>query len=57
MAQYEKTWKIGLPNSTAEYTVVRIGRKLREECTFRRLMAGNGLWGSLRWRTRLSNKP
>ena len=49
-----KTWRLGLPNSMAECTVERIGRKPREECTYRRPMAGNDRWASLRWKTRSS---
>src|SRR5580692_5684984 len=51
-----KAWRLGLPSCTAAFTVELTGRKPREECTFRRLMAGNGHWASLRWRTRLSSR-
>ena len=54
--QYEQGWRLGLPTFMVECTVERIGRKPREECTYRRLMAGNGRWASLRWRTRLSSR-
>src|SRR5580693_4355827 len=54
--QYEQGLRLGLPNFMAGFTVERIGRKPREECTYRRLMAGNGHWASLRWKTRLSSR-
>ena len=45
-----------MPSFMAECTVKRIGRKPREECTYRKRMAGNDHWASLRWKIRSSSR-
>jgi hypothetical protein len=54
---YETGLEDRLIDLHSAYIVVRTGRNLRDECTFRSLMDGSVLWALRRWRTRLFNRP
>jgi hypothetical protein len=55
--EYETGLEDRLADCTLGLTVERIGHRLREESSFRRLTDGNVRWASRHWRTKLFNRP